>query len=50
MNIKKITQLVTITILFFISSTIAFGQKLAPKERKTEPNHTIFSKIRGSDY
>ena len=50
MNILKSLKLVITTILLFICSTIAFGQKLAPKDRKTEPDHTIFSKIRGRDY
>ena len=35
-------------LLFF--STVAFGQKLAPKERITEPDHTITSAITGKDY
>jgi predicted alpha/beta superfamily hydrolase len=50
MNILKSLKLVITTILLFICSTIAFGQKLAPKERILTPDHTIFSKIRGRDY
>jgi len=50
MNILKPIQLIITAILFLIFSTVAFGQKLVPKDRKTEPDHTIFSKIRGRDY
>jgi predicted alpha/beta superfamily hydrolase len=50
MNIKKPTQLVITTMLFLIFSNSLFGQKLEPKERILEPDHTIFSKIRGRDY
>jgi predicted alpha/beta superfamily hydrolase len=50
MNILKSTKFVITTMLLLISSTIAFGQKLAPRERITEPDHTITSKILGRDY
>jgi predicted alpha/beta superfamily hydrolase len=50
MNILKSTKFVITTMLLLISSTIAFGQKLEPKERITEPDHTITSKILGRDY
>ena len=49
MNILKSIKPVSITFVLIIFSTVAFGQKLAPKNRKTEPDHTIFSKIRGRD-
>ena len=50
MNILKSIKPLSITFVLIIFSTVAFGQKLAPKNRKTEPDHTIFSKIRGRDY
>jgi predicted alpha/beta superfamily hydrolase len=50
MIILKPTKLIITIILFLIFSTMAFGQKLAPKERITEPDHTISSKITGKDY
>ncbi|MFT6799262.1 MAG: hypothetical protein ACJAWA_001391, partial [Nonlabens sp.] len=50
MTILKPMQLVITTMLLLVCSTIAFGQKLEPKDRKTEPDHTIFSKIRGRNY
>jgi predicted alpha/beta superfamily hydrolase len=50
MNILKPIKLVIITMLLLIFSTIAFGQKLAPKERITEPDHTITSKIMDKEY
>lgn len=37
-------------ILFFISSTSLFGQKLEPKKRVLEPDTTISSKIMGKDF
>jgi predicted alpha/beta superfamily hydrolase len=50
MNILKSLKLVITTILLFICSTIAFGQKLAPKERILAPDQTITSTITGKDY
>jgi hypothetical protein len=47
MTILKPMQLVITTMLLLVCSTISFGQKLEPKDRKTEPEHTISSKIRG---
>ena len=48
MNILKSTKFVITTMLLLISSTIAFGQKLEPKERITD--HTITSDIMGKEY
>jgi predicted alpha/beta superfamily hydrolase len=50
MNILKPTQLAITTMLFLIFSNSLFSQKLTPKNRKTEPDHTIYSKIIGRDY
>ncbi len=50
MNILKPLNLVLTTILLLIFSNFSFGQKLEPKERITEPDHTISSKIMGKDY
>jgi predicted alpha/beta superfamily hydrolase len=50
MNILKPTQLVITTILLLICSTIAFRQKLAPKERKMEWDHKNTSNITGKEY
>ena len=50
MTILKPTKLIVIAILFLIFSTITFGQKLTPKERKMEPDHTITSNITGKEY
>jgi predicted alpha/beta superfamily hydrolase len=50
MNIKKPIQLVITTLLLLIYSTVAFSQKLAPKERVFAPDHTITSDITGRDY
>ena len=50
MNILKPIKLVVATIPILIFSTMAFSQKLEPKERITEPDHTITSKILGRDY
>jgi predicted alpha/beta superfamily hydrolase len=50
MNIKKPIQLVITTLLLLIYSTVAFSQKLAPKERILAPDHTITSDITGRDY
>ncbi len=47
MNISK-SILTTMVLLVF--STLAWGQKLAPKERITEPDHTITSKIMDKEY
>jgi predicted alpha/beta superfamily hydrolase len=37
-------------LLIAMSSASIFGQKLEPKERITEPDHTINSEIMGKDY
>jgi predicted alpha/beta superfamily hydrolase len=50
MNILKSTKFVITTMLLLISSTIAFGQKLEPKERKMEWDHKITSNITGKEY
>ncbi len=50
MDILKSLKLIMTTVLLLLISAIAFSQKLAPKDRKTEPDHTIYSKIRGRDY
>jgi predicted alpha/beta superfamily hydrolase len=50
MTILKPTKLIITAILLLIFSTIAFGQNLQSKERITEPDHTITSKILGRDY
>jgi predicted alpha/beta superfamily hydrolase len=50
MNILKSIKPLSITLLLIIFSNVAFGQKLEPRERITEPDHTITSKILGRDY
>lgn len=50
MNISKPINLVLTTILMLIFSNSSFGQKIEPKERKIEPDHTITSKLMGKDY
>ena len=40
----------SITFALIIFSNVAFSQKLEPRERITEPDHTITSKILGRDY
>ena len=40
----------SITFVLIIFSNVAFSQKLEPRERITEPDHTITSKILGRDY
>ncbi len=50
MNISKPKHLVFATILLLIFSNSSFGQKLEPKERITEPDHTISSQLMGKDY
>lgn len=50
MNKSKTTNLVLTTILLLIFSISSFGQKLEPKERITEPDHTITSNLMGKDY
>ena len=50
MTILNSLKLVITTILLLICSTIAFGQKLAPKERILAPDQTITSTITGKDY
>ncbi len=50
MNISTPINIVLTTILLLIVSNSSFGQKLEPKERITEPDHTITSNIMGKDY
>jgi predicted alpha/beta superfamily hydrolase len=50
MDISKTTYLVSTTILLLIYSNSSFGQKLEPKERITEPDHTLSSELMGKDY
>jgi predicted alpha/beta superfamily hydrolase len=50
MNILKSIKPLSITFVLIIFSTVAFSQKLEPRERITEPDHTITSKILGRDY
>ena len=50
MNNSKPINLVLTTILLLIFSNFSFGQKLVPKERITEPDHIISSKLMGKDY
>ncbi len=50
MNISKPINLVLTTILLLIFSNSAFSQKIEPKKRIAEPDHTISSKIMGKDY
>jgi predicted alpha/beta superfamily hydrolase len=50
MNISKSTKAILTTMIFLVFSPIALGQKLAPKERVTEPDHTITSKIMDKEY
>ena len=50
MTILNSLKLVITTILLLICSTIAFSQKLAPKERKMEWDHKITSNITGKEY
>jgi predicted alpha/beta superfamily hydrolase len=47
--LKSIKPL-SITFALIIFSNVAFSQKLEPRERITEPDHTITSKILGRDY
>jgi len=50
MNFSKPLNLLLATILISIFSNSLFGQKLNPKDRVTEPDHVISSKIMGKDY
>jgi predicted alpha/beta superfamily hydrolase len=50
MNILKSIKPLSITFALIIFSNVAFSQKLEPRERITEPDHTITSKILGRDY
>jgi predicted alpha/beta superfamily hydrolase len=50
MNILKSIKPLSITFVLIIFSTVAFSQKVEPRERITEPDHTITSKILGRDY
>jgi predicted alpha/beta superfamily hydrolase len=50
MNISKSTKAILTTMILLVFSSIALGQKLAPKERVTEPDHTITSKIMDKEY
>jgi predicted alpha/beta superfamily hydrolase len=48
--LKECLKPISATILLLIFSTVAFGQKLEPRKIITEPDHTIYSKIREKDY
>jgi predicted alpha/beta superfamily hydrolase len=50
MNILKPMQLVITTVLLLLFTNSLFSQKIEPKERMTESDHTITSKILGRDY
>ena len=50
MTILKPTKLIITAVLFLIFSNSMFSQKLEPKKRITEPDHTITSDITGKDY
>ena len=50
MNISKPINLVFATILLMTFSNSSFSQKLEPKERTLEPDHTITSKISEKEY
>jgi predicted alpha/beta superfamily hydrolase len=50
MNSLKPLHFKFTAIVLLICCGSLFSQKLAPKVRKMEPDHTIFSKIRGRDY
>lgn len=50
MNSAKSLNIVLVTILLLIFSHTSFGQKLEPKERVTEPDHTMTSTIMGKEY
>jgi len=50
MNISPPIKPILATMILLVFSTIAFGQKLPPKERITEPDHTISSKIMDKEY
>ncbi len=50
MNFSKSVNLALTTLLFLIFSNSLFSQKLEPKERITEPDHTISSQLMDRDY
>ena len=50
MIISKLSNHVSTTVLLLLFSTAAFAQKLEPKDRTTEPDHTITSTIMGKEY
>jgi predicted alpha/beta superfamily hydrolase len=50
MTILKPTKLIITAVLFLIFSNSMFSQKLEPKKRIIEPDHTITSDITGKDY
>ena len=50
MKTSKAIKLVLTTILLLILGNSSFGQKLEPKGRVTEPDHTISSQLMGKDY
>jgi predicted alpha/beta superfamily hydrolase len=50
MNISKSIKAILTTMILLVFSSSALGQKLAPKERVTEPDHTITSKIMDKEY
>jgi len=50
MKHSKVLNYVIILLILIISSTSLFGQKLEPKKRVLEPDHTISSEIMDKDY
>ncbi|MFL0354686.1 alpha/beta hydrolase [Xanthomarina sp. GH4-25] len=50
MTISKPSNFLFTTILLLVLCNSLFSQKLEPKERLPEPDHTITSKITGHDY
>lgn len=50
MSKSKPINLLLATLLLLIYSNTSFGQKLEPKERRSEPDHSITSKIMERDY
>lgn len=50
MNISKPFNLVLSVIILLIFSNSSVAQKLEPKERITEPDHTLSSQLMGKDY
>ena len=50
MKYSRASNYVIILLILTISSTSLFGQKLEPKKRVLEPDHTMSSEIMGKDY